>query len=274
MNRTGLQRDTIDKFYTNLNIASQCIRWFSENINIENTDVIIEPSAGNGSFIDGLRNISNNCLFYDIEPEHPDVVKQDFLNYSALNIKRVDPNTKIHVVGNPPFGRQSTLAIRFIKNACSFANTISFILPNSFKKDSMRNKIPRQFHLVFEHELPENSFSVDGNDVNVPCVFQIWKKQENNRAIRPYSLSRFVDFVKLDDNPDFSIRRVGVYAGKLDSDINKSVQSHYFIKMKNNIDPNLFGEEFLTIEFTHDNTAGPKSISKKELIIELNRLSL
>ena len=131
MNRTGLQRDTIDKFYTNLNIASQCIRWFSENINIENTDVIIEPSAGNGSFIDGLRNISNNCLFYDIEPEHPDVVKQDFLNYSALNIKRVDPNTKIHVVGNPPFGRQSTLAIRFIKNACSFANTISFILPNS-----------------------------------------------------------------------------------------------------------------------------------------------
>jgi hypothetical protein len=115
---------------------------------------------------------------------------------------------------------------------------------------------------------------ISGKTHNVPCVFQIWKKQENNRTIIPYPLSRFVDFVKKDENPDLSIRRVGVYAGKIDTDVDKSIQSHYFIKMKNNIDPSLFSIKYKSIEFEHDNTAGPKSISKKELIIALNKLSL
>ena len=273
MNRTGLKRDTIDKFYTNLNIASQCIRWFSENINIENTDVIIEPSAGNGSFINDLRELSSNCLFYDIEPEHADIIKQDFLEYSTSNINGFDPNTKIHVVGNPPFGRQATLAIQFIKKSCSFAHSISFILPKSFKKDSMRNKIPREFHLVFESDLPEKSFSVDGDDVNVPCVFQIWEKRDELRDKPIIEKPIGFKFVTKNNPHDISFRRVGVNAGVIDTKTdNKSPQSHYFIRFTNDSNLNDNVERVRNLQYEMNNTVGPRSISKQEVIHAFNHI--
>ena len=272
MNRTGLKRDTIDKFYTNLNIASQCIRWFNENINIKNTDVIIEPSAGNGSFIDGLRNISSNCLFYDIEPEHTDIMRQDFLEYSTSNINGFGPNTKIHVVGNPPFGRQATLAIQFIKKSCSFAHSISFILPKSFKKDSMRNKIPREFHLVFESDLPEKSFSVDGDDVNVPCVFQIWEKRDELREKPTVEKPIGFEFVTKQHPHDISFRRVGVNAGVVDTETdNKSPQSHYFIRFTNDSNLNDNVERVRNLQYETNNTVGPRPISKTEVLHAFNQ---
>ena len=144
-------------------------------IQIKPDDLIIEPSAGNGSFISGIKSFSNNCIFYDLEPENPEIIKQDFLtgNYNDLSTKY----NNIHIIGNPPFGRQSSLAIKFIRKSCEFCNSISFILPKSFKKDSLKQKIPLNFHLILESDLPEKSFLVDGVEHDVPCVFQIWKKK-------------------------------------------------------------------------------------------------
>ena len=80
------------------------------------------------------------------------------------------------------------------------------------------------------------------------------------------------DFVKQNDNPHISFRRVGVNAGKIDIITNeKSIQSHYFIKFKNNksIDENI--NLLSNVKFNHNNTVGPKSISKQELISEFNK---
>jgi hypothetical protein len=64
---------------------------------------------------------------------------------------------------------------------------------------------------------------------------------------------------------------VGVYAGKIFTEIeDKSIQSHYFIKLEQNNDD--FMKKYNTIEWKHDNTVGPKSISKQELIKELNKI--
>jgi hypothetical protein len=71
------------------------------------------------------------------------------------------------------------------------------------------------------------------------------------------------------ENPDISFRRVGVNAGVIDTKIDeKSVQSHYFIKFTNNksIADNL--NQLATITYNFNNTVGPKSISKQELIKE------
>ena len=76
--------------------------------------------------------------------------------------------------------------------------------------------------------------------------------------------------VKKDENPDFSLRRVGVYAGKIDTDIEKSEQSHYFIKLDNDINKQQFLEKYSKIIFDTDNTVGPKSISKQEFIVNIN----
>ena len=267
----GLKRNTIDKYYTKEIIVDLCIDYIKQHIQINSNDVIIEPSAGNGVFITGIKSLTNNYKFYDLEPENDEIIKQDYLlfRYDDNN----NNNNKIHIIGNPPFGRQSSLAIKFIKKSCEFCDSISFILPKSFKKTSLKSKFPLNYHLIFEIDLPEKSFLVDNIEYDVPCIFQIWEKKEYNRdIIEKIDAIGFI-FVKKTDNPDISVRRVGVNAGIVDINIDdKSIQSHYFIKFINNKSINDNIVQLATIIYEFNNTVGPKSISKQELISKFNEV--
>lgn len=269
---TGLNRNVIDKYYTNDNAVNLCLSLIKENIAIDkDKDLIIEPSAGNGSFINGIKCIVNNHLFIDLHPDKNEIIKQDYLLFNVLPIK--DKYKRIHVVGNPPFGRQSSLAIKFIKKSCEYCDSISFILPKSFKKDSLKKTFPLNFHLIKECELPINSFTVNGKEHDVPCIFQIWEKKITNREVNEKLEPKNFVFVEKTQEPDISFRRVGVYAGKVDINIeDKSIQSHYFIKFTNNkqIQQNI--ETLSVIHYDFNNTVGPKSISKQELIKEFNKI--
>ena len=275
----GLKRDktssNLEKYYTKKETVDTCIKQFNlvmkdYSFSKEN-DVIIEPSAGNGAFIEGCKKLSNNCLFYDIEPEHNDIVKQDYLKFDYSDIQQKYNN--IHIIGNPPFGRQSSLALKFVRYSALFCNSISFILPKSFMKESMKYKVPLNFHLVHENIIDDNSFEVNNESYNVPCVFQIWVKKSQKRKklkkIKPKGFS----FVKKQDPHDIAFRRVGVYAGKIYKETaEKSFQSHYFIKFDEKITDELYNKLSM-IEFPNClNTVGPKSISKQELIKVYNNI--
>lgn len=276
MQTTGLNRDTIDKFYTKKGVTTNCCKQVQHFLKINHDiDVIIEPSAGNGSFIDILSELCSNCLFYDIQPEHPLIIKQDYLEFDYSNIIIPDLHTRYHVIGNPPFGRQSTLAIKFIKYSSQFCDSISFILPKSFKKDSMRKHFPLNFHLVYQCDLEPNSFLINNfEEKDVPCVFQIWKKENYNRTSIVKKEAVGFKFVKIHEDPDISFRRVGVNAGKIDdSNLHeKSIQSHYFIKFNDDIDKKELIEKLRKIKYDNDNTVGPKSISKQEIIMAFSKI--
>jgi hypothetical protein len=112
---------------------------------------------------------------------------------------------------------------------------------------------------------------INDKEYDVPCVFQIWEKRNYEREIEIKEDPKGYIFVKKNEDPDISFRRVGVYAGKVDTLIeNKSPQSHYFIKFdkETEIDITLLQN----IVFETDNTVGPRSISKPELIKEFNKL--
>ena len=270
----GLHRNIIDKYYTKTHIVKQCIEKIKTYLKISKDDLIIEPSAGNGAFIEDIKLITNNYLFYDLEPENNEIIKQDFLNFDFTKININNRSFKnIHIIGNPPFGRQASLAIKFIKKCCLFSNSISFILPKSFKKNSMKQHFSKNFHLIYEIDLSDNSFLVNNIESNVPCIFQIWQYKNEIRPIIIKVKPVHFKFVNKDDNPDISFRRVGVNAGSIMRDIkDKSTQSHYFIKFINNdtIEQNI--EKLKLIYFEFNNTVGPKSISKPELINEFNKL--
>ena len=266
----GLKRNTIDKFYTKDTVVDLCLNLLKKYIVI-NDDLVVEPSAGNGSFITGIKELTSNFRFYDLEPNNDEIIKQDYLLYDYASIK--EAFTKIHVIGNPPFGRQSSLAIKFIKKSCEFCDSVSFILPKSFKKDSLKKSFPLNFHLIFEIDLPDNSFLVDGVEHDVPCIFQIWEKKTTNRVVNEKLEPHNFMFVEKTEDPDISFRRVGVNAGTIDKNINdKSIQSHYFIKFTNkkSIANNIQNLSIITYEF--NNTVGPRSISKQELIKEFNKV--
>lgn len=64
------------------------------------------------------------------------------------------------------------------------------------------------------------------------------------------------------------MRRVGVNAGKIYNEIeDKSEQSHYFLKAKKEIQ-----ELFESIKWDHNNTVGPRSISKTEIVSIIDEL--
>lgn len=274
----GLKRNPIDKYYTKDTIVNVCLQYVKKYISIAKNDLIIEPSAGNGAFILGIKLLSTNYLFYDLEPEleNTEIIKQDYLLLDLKNINNNNNNNntkKIHIIGNPPFGRQSSSAIKFIKKSCEFCDSISFILPKSFKKDSLKKSFPLHFHLIFEIDLPEKSFLVDGKEYHVECIFQIWEKKtfcrEVVEKVEPINFA----FVNKMENPDISFRRVGVNAGTIDTNIHeKSIQSHYFIKFTNEKSVYENIQKFLNITYEFNNTVGPKSISKQELIRKLNPL--
>ncbi len=275
---TGLKRSTCDKYYTKDSIVNLCIELLKKNIKISNNDLVIEPSAGNGSFIKGIKEITKNFKFYDIEPEHLEIEKIDFLTLTLpLDFNSLSSSSKIHVLGNPPFGRQSSLAIKFIKKSSEFADTIAFILPKSFNKDSMQKHIPLAYHLICQEDLPEKSFLVNNLEFDVPCIFQIWVKKSIPRSLPDKLDPEGFEFVQKNDNPDISFRRVGVNAGNIDTDISsKSEQSHYFIKFKYKDDEakelDIIINKIKNIKFTENNTVGPKSISKQEIIKAYNQL--
>jgi len=248
-----------DKFYTKTEVANTLI---SNIENINYYDAIIEPSAGDGKFYDILIKLHNNVIGLDIDPEHSCIIKQDWFKYE-LPIKY----NNILVIGNPPFGNQSSLSIKFFKKCDELkVDTIAFILTKSFKKETVKNKIPLNYHLIKQIELDDNSFLLNNIEYNVPSIFQIWKRKDEKRIIeKKDSKNNFFEFVKKQDNPDICFRRVGFYAGTIYDEIeNKSEQSHYFIK--SNIKIEKLKEIFNSIQWEHNNTAGPKSIGKSELV--------
>lgn len=269
---TGLKRKLIDKYYTSKDVVNRCIELIKNNIDINNNDLAIEPSAGNGSFINDIKSIFFNYKFYDLEPENSEIIQQDFLNFHFN--KMIEGNyNKIHILGNPPFGRQSSTAIQFIKKSAEFSDSISFILPKSFKKDSLKKSFPLNFHLKCEYDLPINSFIVDNKPYDVPCIFQIWIKKDFLRTIPEKFQPLGYEFVKKDIKHDISFRRVGVYAGTIDKNtIDKSIQSHYFIKFNFMLTDELFNILSNISYCCKEYTVGPKSISKQELIEEFNKV--
>jgi hypothetical protein len=255
-------KSKLDKFYTKKELAIDLL----SKVDINEFDVYIDPCCGDGSFYSNVEN--NNKIGIDILPHIDGVIKQDFLewDYSELIGK------KVITISNPPFGKQGSLALKFIKKCSKFCEKIAFILPLSFVKESMKDKIPEYFHLEYEEILPEDSFLLDGDNYDVKCVFQVWTKKdikrEKSKKIKPIGF----DYTKDKENADISVRRVGINAGKAFKDTNKSAQSHYFIILEDKSKIDLFINELYDSKWD-DYTVGPRSISKNELNKFLNELS-
>lgn len=248
------RKHELDKFYTKDTTVDICLSC----VDIGEYDCVVEPSAGNGSF----SNKIDRCLAFDISPESEGIIEQDYLKFNPIDyMERL--SGKVLVIGNPPFGNQSSLIFKFFEVSARYASSIAFVLPKSFRKTSFQDRLPLEFHMVQEIDLPEYSFVLDGRDYDVPCIFQVWEKRVELRKKSVRQISKGFTFVKRGDSPDLCIRRVGVNAGRLFMDCERSEASHLFIRTD---DVTGFVNKWDGIEWVHENTAGCRSISKQEII--------
>ncbi|MCL2039812.1 MAG: hypothetical protein FWG85_05215 [Bacteroidetes bacterium] len=166
----------LDKFYTKHKVAEKCLAMIPD-FNSYNT--IIEPSAGNGVF----SNLVSNCIAYDIEPECEKIIKHDFL---LLN--KIEGTQKLFI-GNPPFGERALLAKKFIQHSILLgAETIAFILPDTFSKFLMQKVFNQNWKLIVEEVLGRDNFEINGETYHVPCSFYVWTKRETNINLRKIEL--------------------------------------------------------------------------------------
>ena len=156
-------KDELDRFYTKEVVAKQCIDTLLQFC--DDSDLFVEPSAGSGAFFNQL---PTNKIGIDLSPAASGVFRQDWLKFYV-------PKGCV-VVGNPPFGSRNSLSKAFIKHALSGAKIIAFVLPASYKKETMQKVFPDDWELVSVTDLPDNSFLLDREDYHVPCVFQVWRK--------------------------------------------------------------------------------------------------
>jgi len=265
--------NTKDQFYTHPEVAKSCIQRILTALPFTVDYLWVEPSAGNGAFLHNLPTTFAK-LGLDLEPNGTDILQQDYLQWQPPLAPAAEQ--EIIIFGNPPFGRQSSLAKAFIAKSCEFANVIAFILPKSFIKPSMFNAFALNFHLRESVELEKDAFVINGAKYNVPCVFQIWQKMATERIIPAKIEPLGFQYVK-GAKYDIALRRVGGLAGKcyLNDGTDYSVQSHYFIKFeKKVVRYKRVLMEKINNHIFPSNTVGPRSLSKPEVNVVLNYVIL
>lgn len=248
-------RNELDKFYTREEDVKKCLSF----INLNDYDLIIEPSAGAGAF----SNKIDNCLAYDILPDNENIIKQDFLLLNNI------PNAeKILFIGNPPFGKRSGLAKAFIKKAIELnAYTIAFILPNTFKKFNNQSMFNDSWYL---HKIIPTSetFLLNGEEIKIPCSFFIWSKEYTQNNLRDYKAKEPKEFKIISRNSktaDFSINGNN---GKIKEikDIT-NLKAEHLIKVKDgfNIDDIKQRLSKLTYDFNSSVNGGVAWINKNDI---------
>jgi hypothetical protein len=271
MTTTEIREQGLDKFYTIPKISKKCIESVGSMYDWSKWELVVEPSAGNGSFLNIIP--SDKKIGIDISPENQDIIEQDFFTYkppSSIN--------DILVIGNPPFGKVSSLAIKFFNYASNWATVIAFIIPRTFRRISVHNRLNQNFHLVFDEDIPTNPCSFTPR-MMVKCCFQIWEKREEKREFHDLPTSHidwdFLDFGPKDSNgqptpPDganFAIRAYGGKCGEIVKINLQTLRPKSWHWIKSNIDTTLLINRFKNLDYSLSfNTARQNSIGKGELV--------
>lgn len=263
-----MAKQALDQYYTQPSDAEKCVRLVDTEYGLDSFDLIVEPSAGAGVF---LQFLPDNVVAMDLEPKMEGILQKDFMCYDGPKNKRV------LTIGNPPFGRRASLAKEFIHNSAKYSEVVAFILPAIFMKPGFTNTLPQFFHLAHNVEGIDTFVLPNGNLHKVNCCFQIWEKRDYKRekvvlptthmdfTISHAHLSRTSaeELLKLRAENDFCIGQV---TGKIQSVEEVERGSQYFIK--DNTDFKKVREVFSREKLTqpHKYNMGAVSFSRADLV--------
>jgi predicted RNA methylase len=170
-----------EQYYTPAELAEKLMAQVQELVPDLATRTVIEPAGGTGAFIHAAQKYGvSKFLSFDIEPKHSLVKKADFLH---KKITATDALT----ISNPPFGRNNSLSIPFFNKAAEHSEYICFIVPRSWRKWSVINRLDRRFHLVSDQDILIDYVDETGERLSkrtsLSTCFQIWQRREDLRPL-------------------------------------------------------------------------------------------
>jgi len=266
-----IRQEGLDKFYTVPSVAKECLSKVAERFSWNSWDLIVEPSAGNGSFF--LQIPSSKKIGLDIRPDHSEIQTLDFFQFQPS-----EPFEKVLVVGNPPFGKSCSLAVKFFNHAATFASVVAFIVPRTFRRVSIQNKLDLSFHLIYDQELPLEPCSFSP-PMMAKCCFQIWQKNSISRTIQVLPHQHpdwiFLPFGPIGSdgqptppsNADFAIRAYGGKCGEICVDNLFQLRPKSWHWIRSSIHKNLLISRFKSLDYSiSQNTARQNSLGRSELV--------
>lgn len=212
------QSNALDEFFTKPDVADYCISIIDalalKYVANDGRFTYIEPSAGAGAFLQPIRKHSRAFRAFDIKPQGADIIGLDFLTVTdedlhggANGITNVggdpsddipDHSDPIVFIGNPPFGKRASLALRFLNIALDHSSLVGFILPVQFNKYLTQKAVTPDASLIINERLRDDAFTENGADVSVRTVFQVWARgirtDEHDLRIRNAPAIRHPDF--------------------------------------------------------------------------------
>jgi len=259
-----------DQFYTKNQIAKKYYQKLIEKKNINIFDYIIEPSAGKGAFFNLLP--TDKRIGIDIDPKCDNIIKIDFFDYDI-------PNGNICFIGNPPFGKNSSLAIQFFNKCAKYGTCIAFIIPRTFKRVSVQNQLDPYFHLIHSSDLPLKPCCFEPN-MDAKCCFQIWEKRFEKRAKvvlpKTHEDFHFLKWGPLDINGQptppigahFAMKAYGSNCGQIVEEGLEELRPKSWHWIVSNIDMELLKERFQQLDYSiSKDTVRQDSIGQQELIM-------
>lgn len=202
-----MPRHPLDKYYTPAPFAQYCVNKTQELIGMKITQYL-EPSAGAGAF---LKYLPIFTLAYDISPDNPIVIKQDFLTLDLPYLKGRC------IIGNPPYGYKGILSQKFLKKATELGDYISFILPISHLNNTHKFYT---FDLIHSEKL--NGIVFDGLCSTPSFCLNIYQRPDQPRSKPSHELQcvsikdsrRFPERGRIPDPVDYRICQWGSSIGK------------------------------------------------------------
>ena len=169
-----------EQFYTPLELARTLVGDVEAVLGSLEGKIVLEPAGGTGSFVEatfakGVKEV----ISFDIEPLHEKVLLGNFLDQELTQQNLI-------TISNPPFGRNNSLSIPFFNHAARVSDAICFIVPRSWRKWSVTNRLDRNFELVSDQDLDIDYMDSEGELISdksrLATCFQIWKRTEIPRV--------------------------------------------------------------------------------------------
>jgi len=255
-----------EQYYTPTHLAESLMAEVQAVVPNLSRRIIIEPAGGTGSFIKAASAAGvTQFLSFDIEPKHENVSRGNFLDEDLTAIDAV-------TISNPPFGRNNSLSIPFFNKAANHSEFICFIVPRSWRKWSVINRLDRRFHLIADHDIQIDYEDDAGEKLsvknNLATCFQIWQRKDTLRPL--YSVSDKGIIEKTDSkNADVALTIFGFSCGKVMTEFERKPNStKMFLKLKH---PEAL-KALQTVDFSkfYKNTAYTQALSLPEINYLLN----
>jgi predicted RNA methylase len=256
-----------EQFYTPEALAQQLVAELHPVVGGLTGRTVLEPAGGTGAFIKAaVAAGASDVISFDIDPKFDGVGEGDFL------AQKLELRDSI-ALSNPPFGRNNSLSIPFFNKAADHCEYIAFVVPRSWRKWSVLNRLDRRFHLVGDHDIQvdyvDDQGQKLGQQLRLNTCFQIWRR--DSETLRPFYRVRDMNLIEKTkpEDADIALDVFGFNCGKVRTEFARKPNStQMFLKL---LHPQAL-EALQSVDFSrfYRNTAYTEALSLQEINFLLN----